>query len=65
MTHTEASLDRRESFVVLNAIRETCAFRDWTPLAVHVRSTHVHVVVDGITEANCAFATSRRTPAAR
>ena len=55
MTHTEASLDRSESFLVLNAIRETCAFRHWTLLAVHVRSTHVHVVVDGIAEASCAI----------
>jgi REP element-mobilizing transposase RayT len=55
MTHPEASLDRSESFLVLNAIRKTCAFRHWTLLAVHVRSTHVHVVVDGITEASCAI----------
>jgi len=55
MTHAEASLDLGESSLVLNAIRETCAFRRWTLLAAHVRSTHVHVVVDGITEASFAI----------
>jgi len=55
MTHTEASLDRGDSLLVLNAIRETCAFRHWTLLAAHVRSAHVHLVVDGITEASCAI----------
>jgi hypothetical protein len=55
MTHAEASLDLGESLVVLGAISETCAFRRWTLLAAHVRSTHVHLVVDGITEASCAI----------
>ena len=35
--------DRRE--VVLAAIRERCLERQWTLLAVHVRTSHVHVVV--------------------
>src|ERR1700733_11316002 len=48
MTHAEAGLDFGESILVLSAIRETCAFRHWTLLAAHVRSTHVHLVVDGI-----------------
>jgi REP element-mobilizing transposase RayT len=55
MTRAAASLDLGESFLVLNAIRETCAFRRWTLLAAHVRSTHVHVVVDGIIEASSAM----------
>lgn len=63
MTHIEARLDRDESFLVLKAIRETCAFRHWTLLAAHVLSTHVHVVVDGITETSCAIRDSRRMPA--
>jgi hypothetical protein len=55
MTDAEASLDLAESFLVLSAIRETCAFRHWTLLAAHVRSTHVHLVVEGIMEASCAI----------
>jgi REP element-mobilizing transposase RayT len=54
MTHAEASLDFGESLLVLSAIRETCALRQWTLLAAHVRSTHVHLVVDGIMEASWA-----------
>jgi len=54
-TAAEASLDFEESFLVLSAIRETCAFRHWALLAAHVRSTHVHLVVDGIMEASCAI----------
>jgi REP element-mobilizing transposase RayT len=55
MIYAEARFDSGESFAVLNAIRETCAFRHWTLLAVHVRSTHVHIVVDGIMEASYAI----------
>jgi hypothetical protein len=55
MTHPEARLDLAESFVVLNAIRETCAFRKWTLRAAHVRSTHAHLVVDGVSESSNAI----------
>ncbi len=55
MTHAEARLSAGEPFLVLNAIQETCAFRHWTLLAAHVRSTHVHLIVDGITAASCAI----------
>jgi len=55
MTHAESRFDPSESCLVLNAIRETCAFRGWTLLAAQVRSTHVHVVVDGIVEVSCAI----------
>jgi REP element-mobilizing transposase RayT len=55
MTHAEARLDRGESWLVLNAIRETGAFRHWTLLAAHIRSTHVHLIVHGITDASCAI----------
>jgi hypothetical protein len=46
----EASLDPGEALIVLGAILETCSFRNWTLLAAHVRTTHVHLVVDGIME---------------
>jgi hypothetical protein len=55
MTHAEASLEPAESFTVLRAIVETCAFRNWTLLAAHVRSTHAHLVVDGILEVSGAI----------
>jgi REP element-mobilizing transposase RayT len=40
------SLDERERTHVLEAIREVCAHRTWNLLAAHVRSNHVHVVVE-------------------
>jgi hypothetical protein len=35
---------RREA--VLAAIQEVCGYRGWTLLAAHVRSNHVHTVVE-------------------
>lgn len=32
---------------VMAAVREVCEFRGWDLLAVHVRQTHVHIVVSG------------------
>ena len=39
-------LDGPRRQVVLNALSEVCRFRGWSLLAAHVRSTHVHAVVD-------------------
>ena len=39
-------LDASARLTVLSAIREVCSFRNWTLLAAHVRSTHVHSVVE-------------------
>lgn len=55
MTSAEASLDPNEALIVLRAILETCSFRDWTLLAAQVRSTHAHLVVDGIMEVSSAI----------
>lgn len=55
MTHAQARLDSGEPFLVLNAIQETCAFRHWTLLAAHVRSTHVHLIIDGLEEVSGAI----------
>jgi REP element-mobilizing transposase RayT len=55
MTHAEASLDLKEALLVLRAIQETCTFRKWTLLAAHVRSQHLHLVVDGIAESSGAI----------
>jgi REP element-mobilizing transposase RayT len=55
MTHAGASLDLRDALLVLRAIQEVCAFRNWTLLAAHVRSQHLHLVVDGIAETSGAI----------
>ena len=39
-------LDPARREVVLAAIRSHCAHRDWNSLAVHVRSNHVHVILE-------------------
>jgi hypothetical protein len=39
-------LDLAKAHIVLEAIREVCRFRDWDLIAAHVRTTHVHVIVD-------------------
>lgn len=40
-------LDRVRRDAVLKAIQEVCSNRCWSLLAAHVRSNHVHTVVDG------------------
>jgi REP element-mobilizing transposase RayT len=40
------TLDRVRQTVVLKALREVCLHRGWILLAAHVRTTHVHVVVE-------------------
>jgi REP element-mobilizing transposase RayT len=39
-------LDEQRRTIVLAAIREVCQFRGWSLMAAHVRTNHVHVVVD-------------------
>ncbi|MDQ2946069.1 MAG: transposase [Acidobacteriota bacterium] len=39
-------LDKIGRSVVLEALTEVCQFRGWTMLAAHVRTNHVHVVVE-------------------
>jgi REP element-mobilizing transposase RayT len=39
-------MDDTRRDAVLEAMREVCAHRDWNLLAAHVRSTHVHAVVE-------------------
>jgi REP element-mobilizing transposase RayT len=39
-------LDEADRAVVLSAIRRHCAYRGWNLLAAHVRSNHVHTVVE-------------------
>ena len=42
-------LDEAARPVVLAAIQRHCAYRGWTRLAAHVRSNHIHLVVEGET----------------
>ncbi len=42
-------LDRERRAVVLEALRNVCLYRDWNLLAAHVRTNHVHVVVESET----------------
>jgi REP element-mobilizing transposase RayT len=39
-------LDSERRAVVLRALRRHCAYRSWNLLAAHVRSNHVHAVVE-------------------
>ena len=45
MKQSPYRLDRTQRQIVLRAIQQHCAHRDWRLLAAHVRSTHVHIVV--------------------
>ena len=49
-------LDGHTASAVLKAIREVCITRDWQLVAAHVRSTHVHCVVDNVARPNRAIA---------
>jgi len=39
-------LDRAAREVALQALREVCLHRSWSLLAAHVRTNHVHVIVE-------------------
>src|SRR5438034_1087872 len=39
-------LDPSGRYTVLQSIQQVCAHRGWTLVAAHVRTTHVHVVVE-------------------
>ena len=46
MDQSPYHLDQIRRDAVLEAIREVCAHRGWNLLAAHVRSNHVHTVVE-------------------
>ena len=50
MKYPSCLLNSADRAVVLEAICQTCAFRNWDLLTAHVRSTHVHAVVQALTE---------------
>ena len=47
MTQPAYTLDAARRGIVLDSIRAVCQFRGWSLLAAHVRTNHVHAVVDG------------------
>src|SRR5689334_666567 len=47
MTGEKYVIDRDRAELILASIRGVCEFRNWNLLAAHVRTTHVHCVVDG------------------
>ena len=40
-------LDRDRRSAVLGSLQEVCAHRGWTLLAAHIRTNHVHAIVEG------------------
>ena len=46
MDQAPYNLDQIRRDAVLEAIQEVCAHRGWSLLAAHVRSNHVHTVVE-------------------
>ncbi len=48
MSETPYFLDESRRHIVLQAIVEVCAYRQWVLLAAHVRSNHVHSVIHAI-----------------
>ncbi|MEP6717459.1 MAG: transposase [Terriglobia bacterium] len=48
-------LDHRSRSIVLTALHEVCNHRGWSLLAAHVRTNHVHVVVEADTRPESAM----------
>ena len=46
MTHAPYLLDSGSREAVLEALREVCVYREWILLAAHVRTNHLHSVVE-------------------
>jgi REP element-mobilizing transposase RayT len=46
MRHPPYWLDRESRTAVLSALREHCLHRGWSLLAAHVRTNHVHAIVE-------------------
>ena len=46
MEQAPYTLDQIRRDAVLEAIQKVCRYRNWCLLAAHVRTTHVHVVVE-------------------
>lgn len=46
MKYPEVVLDEAQRQIVLDTILKHCQIKNWHPYAVHVRSTHTHVIVN-------------------
>jgi len=46
MEQTPYSMDEERRHVVLKSLMERCSERQWSLLAAHVRTNHVHVIVE-------------------
>ena len=46
MNQSPYLLDEGRRDIVLRTLREVCAHRGWSLIAAHVRTTHVHIVVE-------------------
>jgi REP element-mobilizing transposase RayT len=46
MNQPRYALDNESRTVVLQSLRDVCSYRGWNLLAAHVRTNHVHVVVE-------------------
>lgn len=47
MNQPAYELDSERRAVLLEALKQVCLHRGWNLLAAHVRSSHVHVIVEG------------------
>lgn len=47
MSQSPYQLDSQSRAIVLQTFQEVCTHRGWHLLAAHVRSSHVHVIVEG------------------
>ena len=59
------SMDAIRRKIVLGAVREVCDYREWLLLAVHVRSTHVHVILQATTHSPEQVMTTFKSYASR
>lgn len=55
MDQAPYSLDETRRDAVLKTIQEVCVYRGWTLVAAHVRTNHVHLVVDCAADADLAM----------
>lgn len=46
MEQSPYQMDKKRRDVVLNALMERCGNRSWKLLAAHVRTNHIHIVVE-------------------
>ena len=60
MAQAPYALDETRRSVTLRAIRDVCIKQAWTLLAAHVRTNHVHVVVEAEAPAEWVMSTLKR-----